>query len=84
MVTETDATLGSAAAAGDPAALEHLVSEYLPLLYNIVGRALPATADVDDVVQETMLRVVRGLPGLRDPHVFRSWLVAVAMLVSRT
>lgn len=79
MVTETDANLVSAAAAGDPVALERLVSEHLPLVYNIVGRALPVAADVDDVVQETMLRVVRGLPGLRDPRVFRSWLVAVAM-----
>ncbi|MBS2552248.1 sigma-70 family RNA polymerase sigma factor [Catenulispora sp. NL8] len=79
MVTETDANLVSAAAAGDPAALERLVSDYLPLVYNIVGRALPVAADVDDVVQETMLRVVRGLPTLRDPRMFRSWLVAVAM-----
>ncbi|MEY9855296.1 RNA polymerase sigma factor (sigma-70 family) [Catenulispora sp. GAS73] len=79
MVTETDANLVSAAAAGDPAALERLVSDYLPLVYNIVGRALPVAADVDDVVQETMLRVVRSLPTLRDPRVFRSWLVAVAM-----
>jgi RNA polymerase sigma factor (sigma-70 family) len=59
--------------------LERLVSDYLPLVYNIVGRALPVAADVDDVVQETMLRVVRGLGGLRDPERFRSWLVAVAM-----
>ena len=79
MVTETDANLVSAAAAGDPAALERLVSDHLPLVYNIVGRALPVAADVDDVVQETMLRVVRSLPTLRDPRVFRSWLVAVAM-----
>ena len=79
MVTETDTTSVSAAAAGDPAALERLVSDYLPLVYNIVGRALPVAADVDDVVQETMLRVVRSLPTLRDPRVFRSWLVAVAM-----
>jgi RNA polymerase sigma factor (sigma-70 family) len=34
---------------------------------------------VDDVVQETMLRVVRGLGDLRDPAAFRSWLVAVAI-----
>ena len=79
MVTDTDPNLVSAAAAGDPAALERLVSDHLPLVYNIVGRALPVAADVDDVVQETMLRVVRGLPALRDPYVFRSWLVAVAM-----
>jgi hypothetical protein len=36
-------------------------------------------ADVDDVVQETLLRAVRGLRDLRDPHAFRSWLVAIAI-----
>jgi len=34
---------------------------------------------VDDVVQDTMLHVLRGLPGLRNPQAFRSWLVAVTM-----
>ena len=56
-----------AAQAGDAQALDRLVSSYLPLIYNIVGRALNGHADTDDVVQETMLRAVRGLPGLRDP-----------------
>ena len=75
----TDTALVVAARDGAPAALEELVGRCLPLVYNIVGRALPGHADVDDVVQETMLRVVRGLPGLRDPQAFRSWLVAVTM-----
>jgi RNA polymerase sigma factor (sigma-70 family) len=35
--------------------------------------------DVDDVVQETMLHAVRGLPSLRDPQRFRPWLVAIAI-----
>ena len=35
--------------------------------------------DVDDVVQETMLRAVRGIGELRDPAAFRSWLVAIAI-----
>ncbi|MFE6161620.1 sigma-70 family RNA polymerase sigma factor [Streptomyces sp. NPDC056486] len=52
---------------------------YLPLVYNIVGRALDGHADVDDVVQETMLRALAGLSSLRDPASFRSWLVAIAM-----
>ena len=69
-----------AAQAGDEHALGTLLSEYLPLIYNIVGRALNGHADVDDVVQETMLRAVRGLRDLRDPAAFRSWLVAVAVL----
>ncbi|MGH3125042.1 MAG: RNA polymerase sigma factor, partial [Streptosporangiaceae bacterium] len=68
-----------AAQAGDTEALDSLLSGYLPLIYNIVGRGLCGHADVDDVVQETMLRAVRGLGDLRDPAAFRSWLVAVAI-----
>jgi RNA polymerase sigma factor (sigma-70 family) len=68
-----------AARDGDQRALDALVSEYLPLIYNIVGRALQGHADVDDVVQETMLRIVDGLPRLREPDSFRSWAVAIAM-----
>src|ERR1700731_3976179 len=68
-----------AAQAGDSEALDSLLSSYLPLIYNIVGRGLSGHADVDDVVQETMLRAVRGLGDLRDPAAFRSWLVAVAV-----
>jgi RNA polymerase sigma factor (sigma-70 family) len=79
MVGQTDAWLVTAARSGDQDSLDELVARHLPLVYNIVGRALARHADVDDVVQETMLRVVRGLGGLRDPERFRSWLVAVAM-----
>ena len=88
MTTEERRTVGDAqpgtatvvaAQAGHQAALDELVAGYLPLVYNIVGRALAGHADVDDVVQETMLRVVNGLPGLRDPESFRSWLVAIAV-----
>ncbi|MEU4269060.1 sigma-70 family RNA polymerase sigma factor [Streptomyces sp. NPDC026092] len=72
------AALVGAAVSGDPYAGERLVRAYLPLVYNIVGRALDGHADVDDVVQETMVRALDGLPGLRDPERFRSWLVAIA------
>ena len=69
----------AAAQAGDRRALDELVAGWLPLVYNIVGRALNGHADVDDVVQETMLRAVDNLGSLRDPDSFRSWLVAIAM-----
>ncbi|MEU9502804.1 sigma-70 family RNA polymerase sigma factor [Streptomyces sp. NPDC048196] len=68
-----------AARAGDQQAQDELVTGFLPLVYNIVGRALRGHADVDDVVQEVMLRMLQGLDGLRDPDRFRSWLVAVTM-----
>ncbi|SHM62108.1 sigma-70 family RNA polymerase sigma factor [Actinacidiphila paucisporea] len=74
-----DPALVAAARAGDQRALDRLVAQCLPLVYNIVGRALDGHDDVDDVVQETLLRVVRGLADLRDPAAFRSWLVAIAV-----
>jgi RNA polymerase sigma factor (sigma-70 family) len=73
------AALVTAARSGDAEAQDALVSTYLPLVYNIVGRALNGSVDVDDVVQETMLRALDGLAGLRTPESFRSWLVAIAM-----
>ncbi|MCF3128965.1 sigma-70 family RNA polymerase sigma factor [Streptomyces olivochromogenes] len=73
------AALVMAARDGDPEAQDALVSAYLPLVYNIVGRALNGSVDVDDVVQETMLRALDALGGLRTPESFRSWLVAIAM-----
>ena len=69
----------AAAQAGDRQALDELVAGWLPLVYNVVGRALNGHADVDDVVQETMLRAVDNLGSLRDPDSFRSWLMAIAM-----
>ena len=69
----------TAAMRGNPAALDGLVASCLPLVYNIVGRSMTGHADVDAVVQETMLHAVRGLPGLRDPQRFRPWLVAIAV-----
>lgn len=73
------AELVVAAQAGDDRAREKLIAAYLPLLYNIVGRALSGHADVDDVVQETLLRAVRDLPALRAPESFRSWLVSITL-----
>jgi RNA polymerase sigma factor (sigma-70 family) len=68
----------AAAQDGDRRALDELGEVRLPLVYNIVGRALNGHADVDDVVQETMLRAVDNLGSLRAPDSFRSWLVAIA------
>ena len=74
-----EAELVAAARAGDTQALDALLGTYLPLIYNIVGRALDAPTEVDDVVQDVMLHMVRDLRQLRDPSAFRSWLVAIAM-----
>jgi RNA polymerase sigma factor (sigma-70 family) len=74
-----DAAVVAAAQAGDRGALEELTAAYLPLVYTIVRRALGAHPDVDDVVQDVMLRALRKLPKLRTPATFRAWLAAIAI-----
>ena len=71
--------LVTAARDGDSRALGELTAASLPLVYTIVGRALADRADVDDVVQDAMVRVITGLSGLRDPDRYRAWLAVVAM-----
>ncbi|WP_263164536.1 sigma-70 family RNA polymerase sigma factor [Streptomyces sp. SCSIO ZS0520] len=80
MSSQYDAVaLVRAAQTGDQRAQDELVGAYLPLLYNVVGRALHGHADTDDIVQETMLRALGSLGSLRDPASFQSWLLAIAM-----
>ncbi|MHC0431807.1 sigma-70 family RNA polymerase sigma factor [Streptomyces sp. O3] len=81
---ESDRATVEAARRGDLRAQDELVAAYLPLVYNIVGRALRGHTDVDDVVQDTMLRALGRLGSLRDAGCFRSWLVAIAMNQIRT
>ncbi|GAA0666366.1 hypothetical protein GCM10010193_17410 [Kitasatospora atroaurantiaca] len=73
------AALVVAAQRGDRRALDELTAGCLPLVYNIVGRALDGHHDVDDVVQETLMRAVDRLGDVRDPSAFRAWLVAIAV-----
>ncbi|WP_441247922.1 sigma-70 family RNA polymerase sigma factor [Kitasatospora sp. McL0602] len=79
MDRDCGAAVVARAQTGDQHATNELIRGHLPLVYNIVGRALSGHPDTDDVVQETMLRAVHSLPSLRDPASFRSWLVAIAM-----
>ena len=79
MALQVDTVWVEAARAGDPAALDAVAAEYLPLVYNLVRRALRHSSDVDDVVQDTMVQFVRGVGSLRDPQRLRAWLVAVTL-----
>ncbi|BBH70141.1 hypothetical protein ACTI_68260 [Actinoplanes sp. OR16] len=68
-----------AAQHGDRRSLELLLAEHLPFVYTIVARAVDSPEDADDVVQDTMLRAVRDLAGLRAPASFKPWLAAIAV-----
>lgn len=68
-----------AARDGDAGAVERLAAGALPLVHHVIGRAAESALDVDDIVQDTMVAVIRALPELRDTAKSRSWLVAVAV-----
>jgi len=74
-----DDALVVAARAGDRTALDELVRRHLPMVYNLVRRALHDDPAVDDVVQDVLVRALRQLPDLRTAASFRPWLAAIAV-----
>ncbi len=70
---------------GEREAFDALIERYAERLRGYARRVAAQEAEVDDLVQDTWLRVLRGLPGLRDPARFRSWLFGIAhrVLVDR-
>jgi RNA polymerase sigma-70 factor, ECF subfamily len=70
-----------AAAAGDRAAAQDLCCELLPRVRNLVRYLLRGDARVDDVAQEALIAVLRGLATFRGDGRFESW---VDRVVART
>jgi RNA polymerase sigma factor (sigma-70 family) len=74
-----DEELVEAARSGDRGAFDELARRHLPMVYHLVRQALGDDPDVDDVVQDVMVRAIRQLPGLRSTGSFRPWLAAIAV-----
>jgi RNA polymerase sigma-70 factor (ECF subfamily) len=62
-----------AAQAGDRAAAARIVAAILPRVRNLVRYLIRGDEDVDDVAQEALVLVLRGLGGYRAQGSFRSW-----------
>jgi RNA polymerase sigma factor (sigma-70 family) len=62
---------------GERRAFRDLIEQWQRPLYGYVMRMAPPDR-ADDIVQDVWLKVVRGLPRLRDPVAFPSWLFSIA------
>jgi RNA polymerase sigma factor (sigma-70 family) len=62
---------------GDPMAMAALLRGLAPWVGRICGSI--ALDDGDDAMQETMIRVLRGIRSLRDPAALRSWVRRIAV-----
>ena len=63
----------AAAAAGDRAALEALVVAVMPRVRNLVRYLVRGDAEAEDLAQEALVAIVRGLPGQREDGRFAAW-----------
>lgn len=73
-----DAYLVGSIANGDTDAVRPLIERYQKPLAAVLNRALGASPDVDDVFQETWIRVVRSAHRYDPEHRFSAWLFAIA------
>ena len=66
------------AQAGDLAAFAQVLRGIEPPLRRYVGRLVGARGVADDVLQETFVRIWRGIGWLREPSFFRAWAYRIA------
>src|SRR5277367_6739454 len=66
---------------GDRAALEQLLRDSHAPLRRYITRLVGADL-ADDILQETSLQIFRKLPFLREPAVFRPWILRIASRIA--
>lgn len=63
--------------------MDELVTRHHAVNARLLWRFVRTPADLDDLVQETFLRMVRGLPGWRAEQPFAHWLQRIATNTGR-
>lgn len=75
---KTDDELISEYRTGDEQALQQLIERYLQPIYAFTRRMTNREGEVDDVVQETFVKVWQKLPRYKMTGTFKAWVFAIA------
>jgi len=75
--TDPDAALLDRLAARDEAAFNELVGRYQGLMQRIAVRFVPTRAIAEEVVQDTWIAVLRGLPCFERRSSLRTWMLRI-------
>jgi RNA polymerase sigma-70 factor (ECF subfamily) len=68
---------------GDLSAFEELVRRYENKVFTVIYRFVGNWADVNDLAQETFIRVYQSLPNFRQESGFATWLYSIAANICR-
>ncbi|MHC5038118.1 MAG: RNA polymerase sigma factor [Planctomycetota bacterium] len=74
-----DTALVKAAKSGNPRAFQHLVERHMREVYALAFRLVNHHADAEDISQDALVRVFRGLAGFREDASFRTWLYRIVI-----
>jgi RNA polymerase sigma-70 factor (ECF subfamily) len=80
---DADRPLVDAARAGDLAAFDALVARHWRRLASVAGRFLADPDEVDDAVQEALVRAFRQLGGFRGEASVQTWLIRILVNVCK-
>ncbi|HDI83399.1 hypothetical protein DRQ17_07505 [bacterium] len=69
---------------GDYSAFEKIVREYSDKLYGVLLRTTGNPQDAEDALQETFIRVFKGIERLKSVESFDVWLMRIAINVARS
>lgn len=73
-----DAALAALAQSRDPQALALLWDRFAPTVRALVRRTITGRADVEDVVQDVFVALIRSIADLKDPRALRAFVYRVA------
>jgi RNA polymerase sigma factor (sigma-70 family) len=63
---------------GEPAAFDDLIAKWQAPLWSFVRRLVGKDDEAQEIFQDVWVRVIRGLPQLRDGSKLRAWLFGIA------
>ena len=73
----------AACRAGDREALGHVFREHAPMLEGLIARLVGRIPEVEDLLQETFIQMVRAFPRYRGDASVKTWVYRIAVNVSR-
>ena len=80
---ESDASVLARAVAGDRVAQGEILKANYPYIRRLLHRLIGPTSELDDLQQTVLMRVVTGLPRLREEESLQTWIGGICVHVAR-